>query len=146
MEGSRLTRDEVAALLRGPAGSQVAVVVAPPSPAAGPPRSLSLERRPLPQPPLKQARTAARPCASCGCAPAQHALRWSRPLALPRECAPCQLHQAQLKQLPLAGRLHAPIPTPVASNGVFRRVTFRRIAAFKACPCDVNPHASRAVR
>eukprot|EP00208_Stichococcus_sp_RCC1054_P001119 CAMPEP_0206145654 /NCGR_PEP_ID=MMETSP1473-20131121/28105_1 /ASSEMBLY_ACC=CAM_ASM_001109 /TAXON_ID=1461547 /ORGANISM="Stichococcus sp, Strain RCC1054" /LENGTH=649 /DNA_ID=CAMNT_0053541937 /DNA_START=262 /DNA_END=2212 /DNA_ORIENTATION=+ len=56
VEGTSLTKDEVTALLRGPTGSQVTVIVAPPSSSGGPARSVPLERRPLPQPPLKQAR------------------------------------------------------------------------------------------
>lgn len=53
VEGTGLTKDEVTALLRGPAGSSVNVMVAN---AAGRPRRVSLERRPLPQPPVKEAR------------------------------------------------------------------------------------------
>lgn len=51
VEGQGLTRDEVRALLRGPAGSRVALAVAD---AAGAVRHLVLERRALPQPPVKQ--------------------------------------------------------------------------------------------
>lgn len=63
VDAQRLTRDEVIALLRGPAGSSVSVVV------GGPPsldgtgeegatvREVTLERRTLPQPPLKEVAT-----------------------------------------------------------------------------------------
>lgn len=51
VEGVGLTKDEVTALLRGPAGSRVDLVVAD---AAGRPRHVSLDRRSLPQPPVKQ--------------------------------------------------------------------------------------------
>lgn len=43
--------DETTTLLRGPAGSSVDLTVAPRAPGAGP-RALTLERRPLPQPPV----------------------------------------------------------------------------------------------
>ena len=49
----RLPDSAVAALLRGPAGADVAVTIAPSD--GAPPRRLTLERRPLPQPPVKAA-------------------------------------------------------------------------------------------
>ena len=50
-----LTPLEIAALMRGPAGSEVLLAVADNVPHAKA-RSLLLERRPLPQPPLKVVR------------------------------------------------------------------------------------------
>ena len=50
-----LTPLEIAALMRGPAGSEVALGVSDNVPHAKPTR-LMLERRPLPQPPLKVVR------------------------------------------------------------------------------------------
>ena len=54
----RLPDSAVAALLRGPAGADVAVTIAPFD--GAPPRRLTLERRPLPQPPVKAATLATR--------------------------------------------------------------------------------------
>lgn len=51
VEGTGLTKDEVTALLRGPAGSRVDLLVAD---AGGRARRVSLERRSLPQPPVKE--------------------------------------------------------------------------------------------
>ncbi|KIY96806.1 carboxyl-terminal processing protease [Monoraphidium neglectum] len=51
----QLTTDETATLLRGPAGSLVDLTLAPRSPGA-PPLALTLERRPLPQPPIVDTR------------------------------------------------------------------------------------------
>ncbi|KAI8470624.1 MAG: ClpP/crotonase-like domain-containing protein [Monoraphidium minutum] len=50
-----LTLDETTTLLRGPAGSLVEITLAPRAPAAAP-LALTLERAPLPQPPLMEAR------------------------------------------------------------------------------------------
>ncbi|WIA08921.1 hypothetical protein OEZ85_008338 [Tetradesmus obliquus] len=50
-----LTLDETTTLLRGPAGSSVGLTVAPCGPAQQSPRQLLLERRPLPQPAVKEA-------------------------------------------------------------------------------------------
>jgi len=50
-----LTPLEIAALMRGPAGSEVLLAVADNAPHSKP-RRLLLERRPLPQPPLKVVR------------------------------------------------------------------------------------------
>jgi hypothetical protein len=54
-EADTLTKDELTALLRGPAGSTVEMWVGGVLP-KGIPRKVELERRSLPQPPLKQAR------------------------------------------------------------------------------------------
>ena len=54
-EADTLTKDELTALLRGPAGSTVEMWVGG-ALADGLPRKVELERRSLPQPPLKQAR------------------------------------------------------------------------------------------
>jgi C-terminal processing protease CtpA/Prc len=62
VEGTGLTKDEVTALLRGPAGLRVDLQVAD---AAGQPRHVSLERRSLPQPPVKEVRA----CLICGWCP-----------------------------------------------------------------------------
>lgn len=69
VEGLALTRDEVTALLRGPAGSTVAMMIGgqaasvtsssqPLSAAAIPDREVVVERRALPQPPLRESRLA----------------------------------------------------------------------------------------
>jgi len=63
-DADTLTKDELTALLRGPAGSTVEMWVGG-ALAHGAPRQVELERRSLPQPPVKQVCTLLVPTILC---------------------------------------------------------------------------------